>query len=60
MNVSRKIHSHTVVARPVFRGGPLPSFWEAEVDNRTIPRKFSSPHEVFEFVEQSGRRVRGS
>ncbi len=58
MVVSRKIKSCTVVARPVFRDGPLPTFWEAAVNNRTIPKKFSSLREVFAFVEQAQSRSR--
>lgn len=53
MVISRKIRSYTVVVRPVFRDGPRPTFWEAAIDNRTIPKKFSSPSEVFAFVEQA-------
>lgn len=58
MVVSKKIKSCTVVARPVFRDGPLPTFWEAAVNNRTIPRKFASLREVFSFVERSQTRNR--
>lgn len=53
MVISKKIKSYTVVVRPVFRDGPRPSFWEAAVDNRTILKKFSSPTEVFSFIEQA-------
>lgn len=53
MVVSKKIKSCTVVARPIFKDGPLPSFWEAVVNNRTVPRKFASVHEVFMFVERT-------
>lgn len=55
MVVSKKINAHIVVVRPIFREGPRPTFWEAAVDNRTILKKFSSPAEVFDFVERRQR-----
>lgn len=57
MVVSRKINTHTVVVRPIFREGPRPTFWEAAVDNRTILKKFSSPAEVFDFIERRQRSL---
>lgn len=58
MVISKKIRAYTVVVRPVFRDGPRPVFWEAAIDNRTIAKKFSSPVEVFNFIEQAQYPIR--
>jgi hypothetical protein len=50
MVVKKIIFGKTVEARPKFNGGCTPDYWYAIVNNNQLPRKFSSPGELFENV----------
>jgi len=49
--VEKKINGVTVSANPVFKGGYLPAYWSCSIDERIIPKTFSSASEVFRFVQ---------
>lgn len=53
MTISKQISGRNVEARPVFKGGPVPTYWEGIVNGRTLAKKFSTPDEIFDYVEQS-------
>jgi len=51
MKVSKNISGYTVEARPVFKGGAMPAYWAATVNDRSISRTFASARDAFRFVE---------
>jgi len=51
MKVSKNINGYTVEARPVFKGGAMPAYWAATVNDRSISRTFASARDAFHFVE---------
>ena len=53
MNVIKKIKGSTVVARPVFKGGHVPVYWMATINERTLSRTFETAKEAFQFVAYS-------
>ena len=53
MTVNRIIKGQRVSARAVYRGGVQPAYWTAIVNERTLPRQFKAPTDVFRFVERS-------
>lgn len=53
--VHKQIKGHTVVARPVYKGGALPAYWVGTVNERTLPMTFTSPPAVFGFVRRSNQ-----
>ena len=59
MNVIKKINGNTVVAKPVFKGGHMPAYWMATINERTLSRTFESANEAFRFVVYSQGEVRG-
>lgn len=50
MNVIKKIKGSTVVAKPVFKGGHVPAYWMATINERTLSRTFETANEAFQFV----------
>lgn len=52
MGVVKQVKGMTVEAMPRFRGGSVPDYWVAVVNNRIIFRTFKSPTELFGFVDQ--------
>lgn len=58
MNVIKKIQGSTVVAKPVFKGGHVPVYWMATINERTLSRTFESANEAFRFVAYSQVGVR--
>lgn len=57
MNLSKKIHGHTVVARPVFKGDALPAYWVCAINDRPMTRTFPSARDVFRFVERARQQA---
>lgn len=52
VTVNKTIGGHRVAARPVFKGGVVPAYWTAIVDQHTLARVFPSPQAVFSFVQK--------
>lgn len=52
MTISKQISGRNVEARPVFRGGPVLTYWEGIVNGRTLAKKFYTPDQIFDYVEQ--------
>ena len=59
MNVIKKIQGSTVVARPVFKGGHVPEYWMATINERTLSRTFETANEAFRFVAYTQVVLRG-
>ena len=53
MKVIKNIKGSTVVAKPVFKGGHMPAYWMATIDERTVSRTFETANEAFRFVAYS-------
>ncbi len=51
--VEKKINGVRVSANPVFKGGYLPAYWSCSIDERIIPKTFSSASEVFRFAQNN-------
>jgi len=50
--VEKKINGFAVSANPIFKeGGMLPAYWACAINDRLIPKTFSSAREVFIFAE---------
>jgi hypothetical protein len=49
--VEKKINGLAVSANPIFKGGVLPAYWACAINDRMIPKTFSSASEVFRFAE---------
>lgn len=58
MNVIKNIKGSTVVAKPVFKGGHMPVYWMATINERTLSRTFETANEAFRFVAYSQVGVR--
>ncbi len=50
--VEKRINGATVSANPVFKGGYLPAYWSCSINERIIPKTFSSATEVFRFARK--------
>ena len=48
--VQKKINGVSVIANPIFKGGVLPAYWACSINDRMIPKTFSSANEVFRFA----------
>lgn len=53
--VERIINGVSVSAKPVYKGGALPAYWSCSVDERVLPKVFSSASEAFRFVQKQHR-----
>jgi len=51
--VEKRINGVTVSANPVFKGGSLPAYWSCSIDERIIPKIFSTASEVFQFAQNT-------
>lgn len=51
--VTKIINGQRVSARAVYRGGVQPAYWAGIVNERTLPRQFRAPTEVFRFVKRA-------
>ena len=49
--VEKKINGLSVTANPIFKGGVLPAYWCCVINERTIPKTFSSATDVFRFAK---------
>jgi hypothetical protein len=49
--IEKTINGLAVCANPIFKGGILPAYWACSVNDRVIPKTFSSASEVFRFAE---------
>lgn len=49
--VEKKINGKSVSANPIFKGGVLPAYWACTIDDRMVPKTFTSASEVFRFAE---------
>lgn len=49
--VEKKINGLAVSANPIFKGGMLPAYWSCAINDRMIPKTFSSARDVFRFAE---------
>lgn len=50
--VNKRINGTQVTAKPVFKGGALPAYWVATIDNHMLLRTFPSASAVFRFAQQ--------
>lgn len=48
--IKKTINGQRVAARPIFKGGALPAYWTAIVNERSLPRMFTSASEIFRFA----------
>jgi len=48
--VEKKINGQSVTARPMYRGGLLPAYWECTINDRMLAKTFGSASEVFRFA----------
>lgn len=55
MTVNKIIRGQRVSARAVYRGGVRPACWTGIVNERTLPRQFKAPADVFRFVKWTRR-----
>ena len=53
--VEKKINGVNVTANPIYKGGMLPAYWACIIDERVIPKTFSSASDVFRFAENMKR-----
>ena len=53
MTVNKIIKGQRVAARAVYRGGVQPAYWTDIVNERSLPRRFKAPADVFRFVERT-------
>ena len=51
--INKTINGKRVSARPVFKDGIEPAYWAATVNERSLPKQFSSATEVFRFAALS-------
>lgn len=57
MTVCKHVKGYKVEARPIFKGGPLPHYWEGTINGRTVSRKFFGPSDIFRYVEVAHKTV---
>jgi len=48
--VERNINGLAVSANPIFKGGAMPAYWNGVINERVLPKIFSSAAEVFRFA----------
>lgn len=48
--VEKIINGLSVSANPIFKGGVLPAYWACSINDRMVPKTFSSASEVFRFA----------
>lgn len=53
--VTRNINGQSVSASPVYKGGTLPAYWDCVINERILPKTFSSPVDVFRFAQNIKR-----
>jgi hypothetical protein len=57
--VEKKINGLSVSASPIYKGGVLPAYWACSINDRMIPKTFSSATEVFRFAEKQENALTG-
>ena len=50
--IEKTINGVSVSANPIFKDGVLPAYWSCAVNDRILPKTFSSAAEVFQFAEK--------
>lgn len=48
--IKKTINGQHVAARPIYKGGAEPAYWSAIVNQRSLPRMFTSASEIFRFA----------
>lgn len=52
MPVNKNINGIQVTARPVFKGGALPEYWVASLNNQMLLQTFPTASAVFRYARQ--------
>ncbi len=50
--IEKTINGVSVSANPIFKDGVLPAYWSCAVNERILPKTFSSASEVFQFAQK--------